>query len=453
MSKFTKKSLAVLTTAAIMASTAGIVAYADHTLPADLKVVVTDNRGNESDFTASTRTYKDDVLSWTAPAGKIVKVNGKVNKTGSYTITANDEVITITLEDAPSGGGATDPCEENFDSTVWVNGKDTKASKDGKTPASLYKTEQYDQVMMSAGGKWQVAVTGTDIDSPEKFAALVVDGKFDKTTATKTKELATAKIKDGTVTVTAGKKAGEVKVWVYEIKNKNIVASEVEGNAFFGKLDDSVMPVDRDFEVKIAPKMVTTTKATTVKEGTIEAISSVEKLAKDYDAGSEVVVYFGDKNAAASLDATYVLWDGKNNKALEPNDEGKYVKEGEYTAELVQATETAGPAVKITIDAKATNATKIDVQVRNVESQKIAKIAPKVKKPAATVEEFTLTVADGIKVKVGTEEKALTDGKIKLAKGTKVTFDVDVTIGDKDVTAGTEYEVTADATVALKAAE
>lgn len=383
MRKFSKRSIAVLTTAAIMASTASVVAYAETAYvtvnwTATEIVSVTGSAAMENGKMGPSNA--DGAITVEVASGFAVESDkGTVTGSGTtYTVSglASMDTVNLTVK-AVSTGSTSEPTpagEENTDKVVWVNGKDTKASKDGTIPASLYKTEQFDQVMMSAGGKWQVAVTDSTIETVEAFIEKTKDGKFDAATAKASKEFASAKIKDGTVTVTAGKKAGTVNVWVYEVKNKAVV------NDTFGEA--KVEPKATAFTVKVAPTMVTTAGKTTVEGNAIKAIASPTKLEKGYDAGSEVTVYFGDKKADASVDATYVLWDSKNKKALELTD-GKYVKEGEYTAELVAAADGVGPAVKITIDAKATEKTKIDVQVKNVESGKIAKIAPKVNKPAA----------------------------------------------------------------------
>lgn len=473
MSKFFKKSLAVMTTAAIMASTASIVAFAatnNVTLDAGLtdKVEVKAARASSDAYSAAQalsggaaddRDYLSFKSLTDASIILLVKIGDaeavEVTATTDGVVTALQATAAVTVSEkktSTGGSGVTPAGEENFDSVVWVGGKDTKASKDGKTPASLYKTETFDQVMVSAGGKWQVAVTDTSIDDVEKFAALVKDGKFDSATAKASKEYASAKIKDGTVTVTAGKKAGLVNVWVYEVKAKSIVATTVKDNAFFEKLDEDVVPQVRGFEVKVAPTMTTTAKATTLdKDGNVEAIASPEKLAKDYAAGSEVLVYFGDKKSAVSTDATFVLWDGKNKKAAETKD-GVYTGTG-FTAELVDATDTAGPAVKITIDKAATEKTKIDVQVKNVESGKIAKIAPKVKKAAAAAEvtKVKLTISGEVTVTAGDETLTPANGVIEVAKDTKVKFSVAVMIGETEVAANTEYTVSADVTATVKA--
>lgn len=463
MSKFSKKSLAVLTTAAIMASTASVVAYAATASSVKVgegikSVASSDGASTITDGNTSVDAETYIITLESGYENPTVTIDGTPKEiTNNQFTLAKDDItgcaIVISATKKSGGSEPTPAGEENSDYVVWVNGKDNKASKDGKTPASLYKTESFDKVMMSAGGKWQVAVTDTTVTKVEDFVKLFDDkGKFDKTTASKMKQIASAKIKEGTVTVTAGKSAGMVNVWVYEVKNKKVVASTVEGNAFYGKLEGDVAPEPVEFTVKVAPGMVTTTEATKVKDGVVENIATAKKLKKSYKAGDEVIVYFGDKKNAVSTDATYVLWDGKNKAAAKLDESGKLVVADAYTAELVQPGE-AGPAVKITIDAKATDKTKIDVQVKNIESGKVAKISPKVAKVTVPKEEkFTLTVADGIKVSVAGAEQTLTEGKIELAKGTKVTFDVDVTIGETDITAGTEYEVTANVSVAVKAA-
>lgn len=447
MSKFSKKSLAVLTTAAIMASMSSVVAFAASmtlTVPNGLEVTI-----EGEPVGATERLNAGDELIVKVPAGKVVKVNGTAITDGKYVVVGTETALVFTVEDASSG--STPAGKENTDHVVWVNGKDVKGSKDGKTPAQLYKTESFDKVMMSAGGKWQVAVTvvGEAGEIGVEDFMKGFDDKGKRTDAKAAKEVASAKIKEGTVTVTAGKKAGKIQVWVYEIKSKKVV-SEFSTDEVIKNL--GVNPESESFEVKVAPGMVTTTEATKAKDGVVEAIPTAKKLEKGYKAGDEVIVYFGDKKNAVSTDATYVLWDGKAKEAAKLDESGKLVVADAYTAELVAAGE-AGPAVKITIDAKATDKTKIDVQVKNIESGKVAKISPKVAKVTAPKEEkFTLTVADGIKVSVAGAEQTLTEGKIELAKGTKVTFDVDVTIGETDIAAGTEYEVTANVSVAIKVA-
>lgn len=394
MSKFTKKSLAVLTTAAIMASTASVVSYAAFGVTItwdDANIVSVANNGTAvtSGGTASVdvgtltievaKGYKPVVTS----GGAELTVSGSGT---SYTCDASSIAAggsaTITTV-ASSTGGSSEPTpagEENFDNVVWVNGKDTKENTKvtPATPASLYKTEQFDQVMTSAGGKWQVAVTDKTIDSVEAFVALFENGKYTADAKTKAKEwkkLASAKIKEGTVTVTAGKEAGVVNVWVYEVKSKTVVAP-VEGNKY---ADLGVEPQMTEFTVKVAPAMAVSANEPKVSEDgiTFAAVDTSAKLGKDIEAGKDVIVYFGDKKAAASLDATYVLMDGKGKEALEVDESG-VAKIENGTAQLIK-TENGVPALKITADSAAAAKAKIAVAVKNVESTKVAKVSLTVK--------------------------------------------------------------------------
>lgn len=364
MSKFAKKSLAVLTTAAIMASTASVIAYAavSVTIPDGLEVFVD---GEAWDGAA----IKGQVITWKAPAGKIATLvaNDETVEGTSYTVVTNVDVLVFTLKDDPNAGSTPTPAgEENTDKVVWVNGKDTKANAKTGTPASLYKSENYEQVMMSAGGKWQVAVTPATVATVEDFMA-EFDNKGKITNAKDYKELASAKIKEGTVTVTAGKKGGEINVWVYEVKAKAVVNNE------------QVKPVATKFTVKVAPTMVVTATPVKVTDGAVPAIAKADKLEKSYAPSDEVYAYFGDKKSATSLDATFVLMNGKDPAELT---DGKFVGDG-FTAELVAAGEN-GPAVKIVIAADAKEKTKIAVSVKNVESAKVAKISTTVGKAAET---------------------------------------------------------------------
>lgn len=391
MSKFTKKSLAVLTTAAIMASTASVVAYAEQTAAytltntSGLSVKYYGSAVNDASqiagawATLKTETsaaagfsteYYNHVYAFNETTDDIVAVFGTTEVTvtaGAYAYIGEMTADTTLSKKTTAGPSTpTEPGKENTDKVVWVNGKDTKANAKTGTPASLYKSENYEQVMMSAGGKWQVAVTPATVATVEDFMK-EFDDKGKITKAKDYKNLASAKVKEGTVTVTAGKEGGEINVWVYEVKAKAVVNTE------------DVKPVATKFTVKVAPTMVVTATPVKVTDGAVPAIAKADKLEKSYAPGSEVLAYFGDKKAATSLDATFVLMDGKNPAELK---DGKFVGDG-FTAELVAAGEN-GPAVKIVIAADAKEKTKIAVSVKNVESAKVAKISTTVGKAAET---------------------------------------------------------------------
>lgn len=369
MSKFAKKSLAVLTTAAIMASTASVIAYAAGAVSwtSDKITEVQKFSVDDDDYVAFTSGSNANKIRFKVAEGTEV-VGITANASGWYVV--DNISAAVNLDDyIKKAGGTSEPTpagEENTDKVVWVNGKDTKANAKTGTPASLYKSENYDQVMMSAGGKWQVAVTPATVATVEDFMK-EFDEKGKLTNAKDYKELASAKIKEGTVTVTAGKKGGEINVWVYEVKAKAVVNTE------------QVKPEATKFTVKVAPTMVVTAATVKVTDGAVPAIDKAEKLEKDYAPGSEVYAYFGDKKAATSLDATFVIMNGKEPAELT---DGKFVGDG-FTAELVAAGEN-GPAVKIVIAADAKEKTKVAVAVKNVESGKIAKISTTVGKAAET---------------------------------------------------------------------
>lgn len=112
------------------------------------------------------------------------------------------------------------------DFSVWANGRDIKDDK--KTPyideTASYKTGELQHIAMSTGGKWSVVVTDSSVSTVSQFLNMFDDkGKFTDPNAKETKQIASAKIKDGTITVTGGKKAGRVNVWVYETNQKQII--------------------------------------------------------------------------------------------------------------------------------------------------------------------------------------------------------------------------------------
>lgn len=475
MSKFTKKSLAVLTTAAIMASTASITAFAgssDVTFSGDN---FTATRGNgEITDTESLDNKTEVVYTITADAGYvIVSVSGVDDngasvgtwdaEAGTFTVTPTND-MTITVTTAVDNGNGGTPAE----AVVWVNGKDVKDDKKTKdvNEEKLYKTYKFDQTMVSAGGKWAVAVTPDTVNTVDAFLK-EFDSKGKLKNASEYKKYASAKIKEGTVTVTAGKEAKSINVWVYEVKSKVIVASQAAkvfdaDNPYLNAFKDEdgkavvVEPKSKKVDVKVAPTMAITTTETKITDGVVKAFTPA-KLAKSYEPGDTVTVYFGDKKNDTSADATFVLWDSKNKKEL--GTDGVYTEAGAYTATLVAADEETGVGahVDIAIAATADKSTKITVQVKNEQSGKIAKIAPKVV-PPTPAKEVTVKVDPTVTVKNGTTE---VKDKEKVAKDTTLTIAKSETAGENDVflvngvaIEGTTYKVTgleANAEVEIKA--
>ncbi len=134
---------------------------------------------------------------------------------------------------------------------VWAGGRDVKANAKNGTPAVRYKTMTYRNVGNYSGGKWAVAVTPEEIDQANEFIALFKNGKLTangKEIAAEAKKIASAKIKEGNITVTAGKKAGRVQVWVYELKkNPETGKNEVVSDAASG-----IAPMRKTVEVRAA---------------------------------------------------------------------------------------------------------------------------------------------------------------------------------------------------------
>ena len=312
---------------------------------------------------------------------------------------------------------------ENTDKIVWINGKDVKGSKDGSTPSTLFKTESFSHRGMFTGGKWAVAVTSADVKDADAFAALFGDGtKMDATAAKAAKELASAKIKDGVVTVTAGKKSGEIKVWVYEINNKNLVNEEDR---------NGIKPTEYTFTVKNASSALNyTTNADDVKEGILDKTEKLGKLGfKDGEKNQDAVtLYFGDKKLAN--DGTLVIdEEGKNayDKTIVEAELSKDNKTGVWSLELTPL-----------------KAGKTNVVVKVKESGKTVKIT------AEVVASYKITLGKNVEVTAKAGKADLTfdkSGEAWVTAGTAVTFSKDVKIGSETVKAGKAYKVNASITV------
>lgn len=187
--------------------------------------------------------------------------------------------------------------------SVWSGGKDVKDNK--KTDAdetAYYKTTVYEHTAMCSGGKWSAVVTGTDIDSAEKLLALydensklTADGKKVIADA---KKIASAKIKDGTVTVTAGKNAGTVNVWIVEMRNKRIVSDASIG----------VEPQMRQVSVLTAASSAVLAESGSVEGGVLKAgAKTVSKITLSHKAGEEqewtTLVLAGKKTSFDALNS------------------------------------------------------------------------------------------------------------------------------------------------------
>lgn len=185
--------------------------------------------------------------------------------------------------------------------SVWSGGKDVKDNK--KTDVdetAYYKTTVFEHTAMCSGGKWSAVVTGTGVDSAEKLLALYDEnGKLTadgKKAVADAKKIASAKVKDGTVTVTAGKNAGKVNVWIVETKNKRIVSDASIG----------VEPQMRQISVLTAASSAVFAESGDVEGGALKAGSkTVSKITLSHKAGAAqegtTLVLVGKKTAFDAL--------------------------------------------------------------------------------------------------------------------------------------------------------
>ncbi len=239
---------------------------------------------------------------------------------------------------------------------VWANGKDVKDDK--KTAdideTAFYKTYSYQQVGNFSGGKWAVAVTLTDIDTTDKFAALFDDkGKLTpdgKTAAGKAKKLASAKIKDGKVTVTAGKEAGTVNVWVYELKNKKVVVDK----------SLNIAPMKKTVGVYMASASPVLAQPEDLTDGVLatgkKAVTKLTLLYKNGSSSQEgVTLAIGDKKTKFDDAATFTteIKEGENSavKVSQGTNEITVspVKAGKSTVTLTNV--QSGKKTKLTVTA------------------------------------------------------------------------------------------------------
>ena len=189
--------------------------------------------------------------------------------------------------------------------TVWVNGKDIKANEAKKIEAAYYKSATTQYKAMYSGGKLNVLVTTGDIDTVSELVALIDEkGKASKEAVSKGAELAKAKIKEGTITVTSSKKAGTFYVWVYETKKdpktkKTVVVNET------GSTGTEVKPVSYKGVAKMADKglILTEKKITEGYSKTAKSVTKFETLPT-----KNVVLYIANKgDAAADATCEYVV--------------------------------------------------------------------------------------------------------------------------------------------------
>ena len=246
---------------------------------------------------------------------------------------------------------------------VWVNGKDIKTKtkgSDGATTTEItrYKTLEIEAEGKYSGGKWTVAVTTEKVASADAFVKLydekgklTADGKTELANA---KKLASAKIKEGTITVTAGKEGGKVNVWLYEVKSKKIVNTT------------DIKPQSWAVTVKVAPSKisVTTEAGAAVKSG---SITVGDKAATKY----KVAGTAGSTKTPLTVDEktnyTVTLAKSADSQYLTLTDN----KDGTFTVEAKAAGAKNKPA-------------KVGIVITNTESGKKAKFTVVVNAKAET---------------------------------------------------------------------
>lgn len=214
------------------------------------------------------------------------------------------------------GGSSTTPLPSGpvfsyaSDFSVWANGRDIK--DDTKTPyideTANYKTGELQHIAMFTGGKWNAVITDSSVATVSQFLNLFDDkGKFTDPNAKENKQIASVKIKDGTVTVTGGKKAGRVNVWVYEINQKQVIYLP----------QYSVAPRMYAAEVKMsAGSPVLAEEGSFTYRVLNKGAKAVSKLTLAYNGSSRaaqesVKLELGDKKEAPDITTTYTV-DYKN---------------------------------------------------------------------------------------------------------------------------------------------
>lgn len=261
----------------------------------------------------------------------------------------------------------------NFDDgsfIVWANGKDIKAKKSKSEQDEYFKTDVENVVENYSGGKWTVMVTpykdestntAYDVENFLKLFTSSTTGEGEnkvtvysskltsegKAVQKAGKQLATAKIKEGKITVTAGKTAGKFQVWIYEVKAKQIVYSNVS--------DGQVDPFCIGGETKMAATAIALTTTNPVADGVAKKITK-SKLA-DIKVGEERTYYIADTKNDTVTDLVYnVTVDGKevklgadNSFTVKPTATGKLKitvtceesgKKASFSAKVVAAAKT-----------------------------------------------------------------------------------------------------------------
>lgn len=343
----------------------------------------------------------------------------------------------------------------NYDKVVWIGAKDVKAKKGTGDYDTLMKSESFAHVANYSGGKIGVAVVKKATASDEAAFVKLFDekGKLDSAKAKEGKDLASAKYKDGVVTVTAGKNPGEVDVWVYETKKVDgkmtvVNASNLAtgaGQSMNKTGSATVKPTKYEFTVKAAvtgPQFVIKPasgdvqgiKAPTDTDkniGTIEKGAKTVELAIKADA-EKATIYIADKKVEASKDNTWTILAEDKTK---------------YNADVI----TLDSSAKVSYDSgtkafKLENITakgegKTTINIQNDQSGKILKVN-------VVVTKWCKVSGDSaIKMTVNGTAASMSSSGTYVAPKTKVTFDKKVKVDGKEYEAGKAVTITKDTTV------
>lgn len=237
--------------------------------------------------------------------------------------------------------------ETAYDFTVWANGKDIKANEKKGIEEKLYKTATLDYSGLYSGGKWTVMTTTTAVDDLDAFMALfnekgqlTAEAKTDQKAA---KNIASAKLKEGTITVTAGKSAGTFNVWLYEVKSKTVVNT------------DAIKPVKFTGITKAAANTVVVVSEADMA-GTVvtDKNALVKKL--DLAVGKAQTVYVADTKAEVDADAVYTV--SSDNEAVTAEINGRAItitaSEAVKSAKITITNAESGKSLKLAVKAAAT---------------------------------------------------------------------------------------------------
>lgn len=344
----------------------------------------------------------------------------------------------------------------NYDKVVWIGAKDVKAKKDTDDYDTLMKSESFYHVASYSGGKIGVAVVKKATASDEAAFVKLFDegGKLDSTKAKEGKELASAKYKDGVVTVTAGKIPGEVDVWVYETKKVdgktqvvNATTLQTGAGQSMNKTGSAtVKPTKYEFTVKAAvtgPQFVIKPASGDVQgikdpADTNKNIGTIEKGAKAVELAiksdpEKATIYIADKKVEASKDNSWTILAEDKTK---------------YDANVI----TLDSSAKVSYDSSAKafklenitakGAGKTTINIKNDQSGKVLKV------PVVVTQWLKVSGSSDIKMSVeGATAASMSTSGIYVAPAAKVTFDKKVKVDGKEYDAGKVVTITKDTTV------